>query len=475
MRTITTQYIDGKFVPSHGQEVFDLISPVDLSVVGRVTLGDQEDARAAIAAAREALVSFSKTTLQERAGILQRLHDAVNASKEAHIEAMAVEYGAGRLRSEMTVGRAAKAFVNVKNLLDRVPFSETIGDVHLTRKPVGVAALITPWNSDLLMMCHKIAPAIAAGCTVVIKPSELSALQTQAFLECVDQAGVPAGVINVVNGRGEIVGEEFSTNPGVAKVSFTGSTAVGQRIMRNAADTMKRVTLELGGKSATIFLEDADLSVAIPFALTAGFMNSGQACVAGTRLVVPESRLDEIKDALKEAVPAFRIGNPTEPGVAIGPMVTEKQFNRVQGYIQAGIDEGAEVLIGGVGKPEGLEHGYFVKPTVFVGVRPDMKIAREEIFGPVLSVISYRDEDDAVTIANDSTYGLAAYVATTDAERGKAIAERLDVGGVMVNALFDYYDNPEVPIGGFKMSGFGREFGLDGIGEYMETHAVFAH
>jgi aldehyde dehydrogenase (NAD+) len=474
MRTITTQYCDGKFVPSHGQEIFDLISPVDLTVIGQVTLGDQEDARAAIAAAKKALVTFSKTTIEERAAILQRLHDAVNASKEAHMEAMAIEYGAGRLRSEMTVGRAAKAFMNVKNLVDRVPFSETIGDVHLTRKPVGAAALITPWNSDLLMMSHKIAPAIAAGCTVVIKPSELSAIQTQAFLECIDQAGVPAGVINVVNGRGEIVGEEFSTHPDIAKVSFTGSTAVGQRIMKNAADTMKRVTLELGGKSATIFLEDADLSVAVPFALTAGFMNSGQACVAGTRLVVPENRLEEIKAAIKEAVPTFRIGNPTEPGVAIGPMVTEKQFNRVQGYIHAGIEGGAEVLVGGEGKPEGLEHGYFVKPTVFVGVTSDMKIAREEIFGPVLSVISYKTEDEAVAIANDSTYGLAAYVATSDVEHGKQVAERLDVGGVMVNTLFDYYDNPEVPIGGFKMSGFGREFGLEGIEEYMETHAVFA-
>jgi aldehyde dehydrogenase (NAD+) len=475
MRTITTQYIDGKFVPSHGQEVFDLISPVDLSVIGQVTLGDQQDARAAIAAAKKALVTFSKTSLEERAEILQRLHDAVSASKEAHMEAMAVEYGAGRLRSELTVGRAAKAFLNVKDLMDRVPFSETIGDVHLTRKPVGVAALITPWNSDLLMMSHKIAPAIAAGCTVVIKPSELSAMQTQAFLECVDQAGVPAGVINVVNGRGEVVGEELSTNADVAKVSFTGSTVVGQHIMRNAADTMKRVTLELGGKSATIFLEDADLSVAVPFALSAGFMNSGQACVAGTRLVVPESRIEEVKRALQEAVPTFRIGNPTEPGVAIGPMVTEKQFNRVQGYIQAGIDEGAEVLIGGMGKPDGLEGGYFVKPTVFIGVTPGMKIAREEIFGPVLSVLTYRDEDEAIAIANDSTYGLAAYVATSDAAHGKQIAEQLEVGGVMVNTLFDYYDNPEVPIGGFKMSGFGREFGLDGIEEYMETHAVFAH
>jgi aldehyde dehydrogenase (NAD+) len=281
-------------------------------------------------------------------------------------------------------------------------------------------------------------------------------------------------VINVVNGRGEVVGEELSTNPGIAKVSFTGSTAVGKRIMKNAADTMKRVTLELGGKSATVFLDDADLSAAIPFALTAGFMNSGQACVAGTRLVVPRSRLAEVKEALLQAVPRFKVGNPLEPGVAIGPMVTEKQYNRVENYIRTGIEEGAEILIGGLGAPAGLEAGYFVKPTIFTGVTSKMTIAQEEIFGPVLSVITYETEEEAIQIANDSTYGLAAYVATSDQERGKRIASQLEAGGVMVNGLFDYYDHPQAPIGGFKMSGFGREFGIEGIEEYLETQAIFA-
>jgi aldehyde dehydrogenase (NAD+) len=474
MRTVTTHYINGEFVPSHGQEVFDLVSPVDRTVIGQVTLGDEMDARAAIAAAKDAFKTYAKSTLEERGAILQRLHDAVAARTEDHIEAMAIEYGAGRLRSEATVGRAVQAFANVRDLLGRLPLEQTYGDVRVTRRPVGVAALITPWNSDLLMMSHKIAPALAAGCTVVIKPSELSALQTQVLLECIDAADVPAGVINVVNGRGEVVGEELSTNPDIAKVSFTGSTAVGRRIMKNAADTMKRVTLELGGKSATVFLEDADLSASIPFALTAGFMNSGQACVAGTRLVVPESRLDEIKKALLDAVPAFKVGDPAEPGVAIGPMVTEKQYHRVQGYIRKGIEEGAEVLMGGEGQPKGLEDGYFVKPTVFVGVTSDMTIAQEEIFGPVLAVLSYTTEEEAIEIANDSTYGLAAYVTTTDAEHGKEIAGELEAGGVMVNGLFDYYDYPDAPIGGFKMSGFGREFGIEGIEEYLETQSVFA-
>jgi aldehyde dehydrogenase (NAD+) len=474
MRTVTTHYINGAFVPSHGQEVLDLVSPVDRTVVGQVTLGDETDTRAAIAAARDAFKTYAKSTLEERGAILQRLHDAVAARTDDHIEAMAIEYGAGRLRSEATVGRAVKAFANVRNLLGRLPLEQAYGDVRVTRRPVGVAALITPWNSDLLMMSHKIAPALAAGCTVVIKPSELSALQTQVLLECIDAADVPAGVINVVNGRGEVVGEELSTSPDIAKVSFTGSTAVGKRIMKNAADTMKRVTLELGGKSATVFLEDADLSTSIPFALTAGFMNSGQACVAGTRLVVPASRLDEVKKALLDTVPAFQVGDPAEPGVAIGPMVTEKQYNRVQSYIRKGIEEGAEILIGGEGQPQGLEDGYFVKPTVFVGVTSDMTIAREEIFGPVLSVLSYTTEEEAIEIANDSTYGLAAYVTTTNAKHGKEIAGELEAGGVMVDGLFDYYDHPDAPIGGFKMSGFGREFGIEGIEEYLETQSIFA-
>lgn len=474
MRSITTHYINGAFVASHGREVFDLISPVNRQIIGQVTLGDEVDARAAIDAAERALPGYSRTTLAERAEILQRLHDAVVARTEAHIEALAIEYGAGRLRAEATIAWAAKAFTNVRALLPRVPFEKSVGDVTVNRRPVGVAALITPWNSDLLMMSHKLAPALAAGCTVVIKPSELSAIQTQVFLECIDAAGVPAGVINVVNGLGEVVGEEFSTNPGVAKVSFTGSTAVGKRIMKNAADTMKRVTLELGGKSATIFLEDADLATSIPFALSAGFMNSGQACVAGTRLVVPASRLDEVKTELLKSVPTFKVGDPAEPGVVIGPMVTQKQYARVQDYIRKGIEEGADVLIGGLDAPEGLEQGYFVKPTVFTGVTSDMTIAQEEIFGPVLSVIAYDTEEEAITIANDSSYGLAAYVTTTDLDRGKRVAEQLEAGGVMVNNLFNYYDHPEVPIGGFKMSGFGREFGLEGIEEYLETQAIFA-
>jgi aldehyde dehydrogenase (NAD+) len=358
--------------------------------------------------------------------------------------------------------------------LGDVRFDQQFGDVRVTLKPVGVAGLITPWNSDVLMISQKVASALAAGCTVVVKPSELSALQTQVLLECFDDAGVPPGVINVVNGLGQVAGNELSLHPDIAKISFTGSTAVGKTIMRNAAETMKRVTLELGGKSANVFLRDADLDQAIPFALSAGFMNSGQACVAGTRLLVPEERLEEVKAAVKAAVPGFKVGDPSDSDTLIGPMVTEKQYNRVQSYIRKGIEEGAELLVGGEGHPEGLENGYFVKPTVFSNVTNDMTIAQEEIFGPVLSIISYRTEAEAVEIANDSTYGLLAYVSTTDPVRGREIADQIEAGGVFVNQLFDFYDEYQAPIGGFKQSGFGREFGTYGIEEYLETHSVFA-
>ncbi|MFR9794769.1 aldehyde dehydrogenase family protein [Streptomyces sp. MS06] len=474
MEQITSHYINGRFVPSHGQEVFDLVSPTTREVVGQVTLGDERDTRDAVRAAKEAFASFSRSPLGERRDYLQRLHDAVTARTREHCEAMRVEYGAPPQRAAATVARAAKSFLNAREVIDDVAFTRAFGDVQVLLKPVGVAGLITPWNSNILMICHKVASAIAAGCTVVVKPSELSSMQAQVLVECFDDAGLPPGVVNVVHGRGEVVGEELGTNPDVAKISFTGSTAVGKKLMRNAAETMKRVTLELGGKSAHIVLEDADLNRAIPFALSAAFMNSGQACVAGSRLLVPESRLAEVEEALRTRVAELAVGDPLDPRTAIGPMVTEKQYERVQGYIRAGVEEGAEILIGGEGRPQGLESGFFVKPTVFVGVRNDMTIAREEIFGPVLSVISYATEDEAVAIANDTDYGLFAYVTTADPEHGRRLATRLEAGGVMVNELFDFYDHPHAPIGGFKQSGFGREFGVEGIGEYLGTQSVYS-
>src|SRR5690348_16649252 len=321
---------------------------------------------------------------------------------------MIEEYGGVARFARLLVESGANAFAAAEKALQELPLKESWGKTTVTLEPVGVAGLITAWNANALFICLKLASAVGAGCTVVIKPSELSSMQTQVMLECLDAAMLPQGVCNIVIGRGNVVGAELVRNPDVAKISFTGSVAVGQSIMRDGAATMKRVTLELGGKSPTILLDDAALEQAVPSALALAFMNSGQACAAGTRLLVPKSRLDAVKRAITTAMAAFPVGDPADPKTAIGPMVSQKQYERVQSYIRKGIAEGAEVLIGGEGRPKGLEAGYYAKPTVFVHATNEMTIAQEEIFGPVLSVIAYDSEDEAGRIANDSAYGLHA-------------------------------------------------------------------
>ena len=310
---------------------------------------------------------------------------------------------------------------------------------------------------------------IAAGCTVVIKPSEMSPLQARILVEALHEAKLPNGLLNVVTGPGATVGAELVRNPDVAKISFTGSVGVGESIMRDGAATMKRVTLELGGKSPTILLDDANLEEAIPAALGMAFMNSGQACAAGTRLLVPSEQIDAVKWAIVEAMQAFPVGDPADPKTAVGPMVSQKQYDRVQSYIRKGIQEGAEVLVGGEGHPKGLEAGYFVKPTVFVNVSNDMTIAREEIFGPVLSVIAYDSDEDAIRIANDSNFGLHAGVLGADLSRARRVASQLRAGRVVINGMTD---DPQAPWGGFKFSGVGREYGAYGISAFLETRAI---
>ncbi|VFR32609.1 Aldehyde dehydrogenase [plant metagenome] len=474
MKTITQHYIGGRFVESHGCETLDLLNPSNQRVIARVTLGDVEDTRAAIAAAKQALPGFSNTTVQERIACLQRLHDAVIAREDEHVAARIEEYGGVARHNVFAIRGAAQVFLNMQRTLRETAWRKPVGAAEVVLRPVGVAALITPWNSAIFMVCNKLAPALAAGCTVVVKPSELSALQTRLLAECIDAAGLPPGVVNIVTGRGDVVGDELSRHPDVAKVSFTGSTAVGKAVMRNAAETVKRVTLELGGKSAHIVLDDADLDQAIPFALSAAFRNNGQACIAGSRLLVPARRLDDVKAALRQHIVQWNVGDPGDDTTELGPLANARQFERVQGYIRQGLADGAELLTGGEGPPPGLEAGYFVQPTVFVQVRNDMTIAREEIFGPVLSVIAYEDEDDAVRIANDSPYGLQGYVSGADPVRAKAIAERLEAGAVMVNRFHDLLDEAGVPAGGFKQSGIGREFGAYGLVAYLEPQALFA-
>jgi aldehyde dehydrogenase (NAD+) len=469
IKTITTHYIDGAFVESHGREVMDIINPTNGKVIARVTLGDEEDTRRAIAAANRAFVTFGRTTKEERAGYLRRLHEAVSARIDDLTAAMVEEYGGVVRFARLIVQSGIDAFPAAEKGLGELPLTRSWGKTTVTLEPVGVAGLITAWNANALFICLKLASAVAAGCTVVIKPSELSSLQTQVMLECLDAAKLPQGVCNIVIGRGNVVGAELVRNPDVAKISFTGSVAVGQSIMRDGAATMKRVTLELGGKSPSILLDDAAFEQAIPSALVLAFMNSGQACAAGTRLLVPKSRLDEVKRAIRDEMRAFTVGDPADPKTAVGPMVSQNQYERVQSYIRNGIEEGAEVLVGGEGHPAGFEAGYFVKPTVFVNVKNDMTIAQEEIFGPVLCVISYDSEDEAIRIANDSKYGLHSCVLGTDLHRARRVASQIRAGRVVINGMTD---DPQAPWGGFKYSGFGREYGQYGIEAFVETRAI---
>jgi len=469
MKTLTKHYIDGAFVESHGREVMDIISPTNRKLIGRVTLGDEEDARRAVAAARRAFATFGRTTKDERAEFLRRLHEAASARLEDLTAAMVEEYGGVVRFAGLIVQSGVNAFLAAEKALQEMPWARSWDKTTVTLEPVGVAGLITAWNANALFICLKLASAVAAGCTVVVKPSELSALQTQVLVEALHEAKLPKGLFNVVTGRGEVVGAELVRNPDVDKISFTGSVAVGERIMRDGAATMKRVTLELGGKSPTILLDDAALDQAVPAALVMAFLNSGQACAAGTRLLVPTSRLDAVKRAIQEVMRTFTVGDPADPKTAVGPLVTDKQYERVQSYIRKGIEEGAEVLVGGEGHPEGLDAGYFVKPTVFVNVKNDMTIAQEEIFGPVLCVIAYDSEADAVRIANDSKYGLHGAVLGTDVERARRVATQLRAGRVVINGMTD---DPQAPWGGFKYSGVGREYGSYGIEAFVEPRAI---
>jgi aldehyde dehydrogenase (NAD+) len=472
LKTIDQIYINGRFVAPHGSETLDLLNPATGALVSRVTLGDERDAQNAIAAAKAAWPAFSVTTIAQRMELLRRLEHAVAERSEELVETMIEEYGAPRRIAEATTRRAADGFARARALLPAFPFTTQVGIAEVQLLPLGVVGLITPWNANYSFICSKLAMAIAAGCTAVIKPSELSAVQTQLLAECLHKADLPPGVFNIVNGLGSTVGAEITRHPDVAKISFTGSTAVGKAIARGAAETCKRVTLELGGKSPNVLLDDADLARAIPVAVAAATMNSGQACLAGTRLLVPASRLEEVKVLVKQSFEQLRVGDPGDAATVIGPMVTDKQYQRVQHYIALGIEQGAEVLVGGVGKPAGLEGGNFVRPTAFVGVRNDMTIAQEEIFGPVLSIISYDTEQEAVIIANDTIYGLHAYVSSADPHRARKVAEQLVAGRVFINGL---YDEPDAPFGGFRQSGIGREFGVHGLMAYLEPRAIMGH
>jgi len=469
MKTIDKIYINGEFVTPYGTEYFDLISPTTNETLGKVRLGNTEDTQKAIEAAKNAFKTFSKTTASERIQYLQNIKTAVQKRKDDFINVMVEEYGGTFQFASVSYDYMLKSFDSAINLLNSYSFTKTMGESEVQMAPIGVVGIIIPWNSSNGFICGKLSTAIAAGCTTVIKPSEMSAQQTQLITECLHEANLPKGIFNIVNGLGEIVGAEISRNPDIAKISFTGSTNVGKIIAKEAVNTIKRVTLELGGKSPNIILDDADFSKAIPLAIAAAFMNSGQACIAGTRLLIPENKLEETKLLIKEIVSHIVVDDPKNPNTAVGPMVSVKQYNRVQDYIQTGINEGAEILTGGLGKPEGLENGNFIKPTVFIHANNQMRIAKEEIFGPVLSVITYKTEEEAIEIANDTTYGLQAYVSSSNPERAHNVASQLNAGRVQINGISH---DPMAPFGGFKQSGIGREFGTIGLEAYLEPRAL---
>ncbi|NLR98384.1 aldehyde dehydrogenase family protein [Rhizobium sp. P38BS-XIX] len=471
MRTIDTIYINGRFVQPHGTEVAPLFNPATEEQIGTVRLGDEQDVDNAVRAAKAAFQSLSRSSKADRIAMLHSLNKAVSARASDLADAMREEYGAPASFIGFSVPHAGTAFLHMADTLKDYEFRRRIGRAEVEMKPAGVAAAITPWNSNYGFICSKLATAIAAGTTMVIKPSEMSAIQTQLITECLHDAGLPNGVFNIVNGYGHVVGAALSAHRDIAKVSFTGSTATGRAILQAASKSMKRVTLELGGKSPNIILDDADLDVVIPQVLAAGFANSGQACIAGTRILAPQSRLEEIHDRLANAVSMVKVGNGKDPAVTIGPMVSQKQWDRVQSYIRLGQEEGAHLIAGGEGRPEGLDHGWFIRPTIFSNVNNDMRIAREEIFGPVLCVIPYRDETHAIEIANDTDYGLQAYVFSGDTEHAKQVANRIEAGRVVINGA---PHEPLAPFGGFKQSGIGREFGAFGLDSFLEPRAVLS-
>lgn len=469
MQNVHHAYIDGAFVPVKGSEVVQVLNPATEQVIGSATLGNRDDAKLAIAAAQRAQLAMGRTTKAERIDMLGRLQAAVLARTDRLRDITIEEYGGPWVRAQWVSQYAAQCFAMAARTLEAYPLARQAGSATVTMEPVGVAALIAPWNSTAGTVCSKLASAIAAGCASVIKPSELSPLQIQVLAEALHEADLPAGVFNIVLGRGADVGDEISTSPGIAKISFTGSTATGKHIARAAVETMKRVSLSLSGKSASIVLDDAELDVAVSMALSAAFANNGQACVAGTRLLVPRAHEARIVEMVRQGVAAMRVGDPRDPDTAIGPLASRAQYDRVQRYIRLGQAQGASLVVGGEGRPQPLERGFFVRPTVFSGVRLDMDIAREEIFGPVLSIMAYEDEAEAIRIANDSVYGLQAYVFSSGTERALRVAAQLQAGTVLINRT-----QPDLlaPLGGVKQSGVGREFGLAGLESYLEAKTV---
>lgn len=466
-------YINGEWVEPLSGETLEVINPATEGAIGTIAMGNAEDINRAVAAAKDAFETFSTTTKEERIELLEKIIAAYQKRIPDLAQAVSQEMGA-----PLGLANAAQApsglghFMSTLAVLKEFEFEEDIGNARVIKEPAGVCGLITPWNWPLNQIACKVAPALAAGCTMILKPSEVAPMNAIIFAEILDEAGVPAGVFNLVNGDGPTAGATLSSHPDVDMMSFTGSTRAGVEVARNAAPTVKRVAQELGGKSANIILDDADFAKSISRDVFGMCMNSGQSCNAPTRMLVPNARMDEAAGIAKAAAEQVKVGDPAAEGTTIGPVVSEVQWNKIQDLIQKGIDEGATLETGGTGKPEGLNSGYYVKPTVFSHVTNDMTIAQEEIFGPVLSLIGYEDDEDAVRIANDTLYGLSGYISSSDTDRARNIARRIRTGNVHLNGAGP---NNQAPFGGYKQSGNGREWGQYGFEEFLEVKAILGY
>jgi acyl-CoA reductase-like NAD-dependent aldehyde dehydrogenase len=463
-------YIDGAWVPSGGTGTIDVYGAATEEVVGRIPDGVAADVDRAVAAAKAAFPTWSVTAAEERAKHLQRIQEGLMARQAELAELIATEVGMPiRLSGMIQVGLPTAQVGNYAQILRDFAFEEQVGNSLVVKEPIGVVGAITPWNYPLNQIVAKVGAALAAGCTVVLKPSEVAPLNAFVLAEIIDEAGLPAGVFNLVSGIGPVVGEAIAAHPDVDMVSFTGSTRAGKRVAEVAAATVKKVALELGGKSANVILPDADLEKAVSAGVTNCYLNSGQTCTALTRMLVPRDRLAEAEQIAAAKAEKYRVGDPLAEGTNLGPLISDVQRDRVRGYISQGIAEGAKLVTGGVEPPEGLDRGYFVRPTVFSEVTPNMTIAQEEIFGPVLSIIPYDTEDEAVEIANGTIYGLAGGVWSGDAAHAEQVARRLRTGQVDINGgMF----NPLAPFGGYKQSGVGRENGRLGFEEFLETKSL---
>jgi len=465
-------YINGKWVDPTTPKTEDVINPATEEAIAKISMGSADDVNKAVAAAKAAFPSYSTTSKKERIELLEAIIEAYKKRYPEIAAAITSEMGAPNglsINAQAAMGVAH--FATNLELLKNYEFETDKGTSRIVREPVGVCGFITPWNWPINQIACKVAPALAVGCTMVLKPSEVAPINAYLFAEVLDEAGVPAGVFNLVNGDGPSVGAPLSAHPDVDMMSFTGSTRAGILVSKAAADTVKRVALELGGKSANIVLDDADFNKAVAGSVIGMMSNSGQSCNAPSRMLVPATRQAEAVAIAKAAAESIKVGDPTAEGINMGPVVSEVQFNKIQGLIQKGIEEGATLVTGGTGRPEGLNKGYYVRPTILADVTNDMTIAREEIFGPVLTILPYKDEEDAVSIANDTVYGLSGYV-QGEPEHARKVASRLRTGNVHLNLA-----GPDLnaPFGGYKQSGNGREWGEFGFEEFLEVKAVLGY